>query len=295
MNEAAEADPAGRSLGTVAILGLGLIGGSIARALRAGAAARLVAWDPCRDPLDAASGAGVIEPAPSAGEAAAQADLVVLAGPPASIVTMMATIAPHLRHAAVVTDVASTKARIAAEGERLLGSAFVGGHPMAGTERSGFAASRADLFRDSPWILTPGAATSERAVAAAECLARACGARPVRVALSEHDRWMAGLSHLPHVAAYGVAGCARALVPPAGWGLAAGSLRDVVRVAASDPALWSEILMENREDLLGALDALTSWINDVRSALADGDAARLREALTAARDARLDLARCRTR
>jgi prephenate dehydrogenase len=156
----------------------------------------------------------------------------------------------------VVTDVGSVKGPIGREADRL-GVAFVGGHPMAGNERAGFDAASADLFRDRAWILCPGRAASPRAVAVVRGLARAVGARPVRMRPADHDRTVAFLSHLPQLVAWALADAAREdevarrFLRVAGPGFAG-----MTRLAASPPALWRQILGQNRRETRRAITAL---------------------------------------
>jgi prephenate dehydrogenase len=244
---------------TVAIAGLGLIGGSLAKALtRAGY--RVLGVDaPGR--ARAARRAGAIAASlPSVAAAAREADVLVLAAPPAANLRLLREAARAASGALVITDVSSVKRPIAAAARRLGLARFVGGHPMAGRERSGFAASSADLFRGAPWILAPSAAVAQRLVAR---LARDVGARPVVVPEAAHDRAMAYLSHLPQVVAWALASAARAdRVAGRLLRLAGPGFRDMTRLAASPRSLWREILAQNadevaraRKDLLRALRA----------------------------------------
>jgi prephenate dehydrogenase len=193
----------------IGLLGMGLMGGSVARALRASPASEpsrtwsVAAWTPTGRGLVAALEDGVIDRvAASPEEAIDGADLIVLAGPALDCLAQLDELAgpwrPAMTPDAVVTDVSSTKEAIVLRATAL-GLRFVGGHPMAGSDASGYEASRADLFVDRPWVVVP---TSDAgAVERVEGLARACGARPVRLGAAEHDRAVAGISHLPLVVA----------------------------------------------------------------------------------------------
>lgn len=238
---------------TVLIAGLGLIGGSLARALR-GRGYLVSGVDPRPAALRAARRAGVLDrTARRIEDGLATADMVVLAAPPAANLALLRRVARFGRDGQVVTDVSSVKRHICEEAARL-GLDFVGGHPMAGRERSGFEAAEADLFRGRPWILT--APASSRALRAARALVRAVGARPVVLSPSEHDRVVAFVSHLPQLVAWalwdavrhdGVAG------PRAG--LAGPAYADMTRIAASPPGLWRQILAENGREIERALVA----------------------------------------
>lgn len=233
----------------VAVAGLGLIGGSLARALtRAGY--RVLGVDaPAR--TRAARRAGAIAASvPSVAAAAREADVLVLAAPPAANLRLLREAARAASPALVVTDVSSVKRPIAAAARRLRLARFVGGHPMAGRERSGFAASSADLFRDAPWILTPSAAGPLKVVAR---LAREVGARPVVVTEAAHDRAMAYLSHLPQVVAWALAAAARGdRVTARLLSLAGPGFRDMTRLAASPRRLWREVLEQNASEVARA-------------------------------------------
>lgn len=260
----------------VAILGFGLIGGSVARALGAGAAgAEIVAWSPTgRGPREAVAAGVVDRAATDPAAAVAGADVVLLAGPPLACLDLVDELAGPLRAAlgrALVSDVASTKAAIVARASaRSL--RFVGGHPMAGRETSGFGAAVADLFVDRPWVVVPnGAAPGD--VEAVESLARACRARPVRMSADAHDAAVAAISHLPLLVAAAlveaVAGPPGAPRPdwPMAASLAATGWRDATRLARGDVAMGAGIAVTN------AL-ALARRVRDVRAVL-DGWIAEL--------------------
>ena len=294
----------------IAFLGLGLIGGSIVRALRqsastgpassAGAAfdgAVVSAWSPSGVGPRAARAEGLIdEAAGSAGEAVGGADLVVLCAPPLHVLALLDELAGPLRGSlgdgGVVTDVASTKALIVARAESL-GLPFVGGHPMAGREATGYGASAGDLFRDRPWVVVPGRAAAGE-VARVEALAVACGARPTRLSAAEHDAAVAAVSHLPLALSAAlveaVAGGAGA-EPPADWqiaaGLAASGWRDMTRLARGDAKMGAGIAATNAAELalrLRALrDVIDGWLADLER---DGgpDVERIAARLRAARE-----------
>src|SRR5262249_28607010 len=249
---------------TVAVVGLGLIGGSLARALRA--SGHIVIGHDRPVVLRAASEARAVSAtATSLREAGAGADLGGLAAAPRPNRRLLAEAARAERPGAVLTDVGSVKRGICADARRLGLRRFVGGHPMAGREASGFAASSEDLFRGRRWILTPGGATAPEALRAVRALVRASGARVVGVSAAEHDRGVACLGHVPRVLAWALRASAR------GDGVAARRLavagpafRDMTRLAASPPALWREILEENRAEVRRALAALRRRLREPR-------------------------------
>lgn len=257
----------------IALLGLGLIGGSIARAVRP-YGWPVAAWTPGGGGPRQALAAGVIDDAAtSPADAVVGADLVVLAAPASACLELLDVLAGPARASladeAVVTDVASTKAAVV---ERALahGLRFVGGHPMAGREASGFAAGRADLFRGRPWVVVAPAG-DERAAGRVEMLAAACGARPVWMGAAEHDLAVAAISHAPLVVAAALveamAGGPGEPEPPtwpAAASLAATGWASATRLARGDPAMGAAIAGTNAGPLAARLREvrarLDAWI-----------------------------------
>ena len=294
------ADAAGRLPSRIAFLGFGLIGGSIAAAIRSagGRGSRLVAWTPAGvGPADGVRRGYLDEAAPSAAAALDGAGLVVLAGPPLAIIATLADEATTLRVAAdagaTITDVGSTKRRIidAAAAE---GLPFVGGHPMAGRETTGAASATADLFVDRPWVIVPGGDARPPDVERVEALARATGARPVRLGPDEHDAAVAAISHLPLVVSAAlvesVAGHGRDW--PIARSLAATGWSDMTRLARGDPEMGAGILSTNAPAVVARLravrDALDGWIERMEGDAGDPE---LRDRLETARRALVDEAR----
>jgi prephenate dehydrogenase len=240
---------------TVAVVGLGLVGGSIARGLtRAGW--RVLGVDRA-GPLGAALRARAIARGFRALPAAARdADMVVLAAPPAANRRLLHTLAALDPRPAVVTDVGSVKGPICAEARRRGLRGFVGGHPMAGRERSGFAASSADLFRGRTWVLVHTAAGAGPARLVAR-MARTLGARVKRMDAAGHDRAVAFVSHLPQLVAWALRDAAREdAVAARHLDVAGPGFADMTRLARSPRALWREILRENRAQVAHAVRAL---------------------------------------
>jgi prephenate dehydrogenase len=237
----------------VAIAGLGLIGGSIARGLSAaghevtGLDAPLVARRAKRAGAIAAS-------ASSVSEAAARCDVVFLAAPPRANLRLLRALAKG-GHGAIVTDTGSVKGPICAEALRLGFAPFVGGHPMAGSAAGGFGASDAALFEGRSWVFTPAA--GRRPPRRLIALVRDLGARPVVMAPAEHDRAVAFLSHVPQIVAWALADAARGdAVARRSLRLAGPAYRDMTRIAGSPRALWAQILGQNRGEVRRALAAL---------------------------------------
>ncbi|HEY2745980.1 MAG TPA: prephenate dehydrogenase/arogenate dehydrogenase family protein [Polyangia bacterium] len=272
-----------------ALLGCGMVGGSLMAALRAaGMIERVVGFDRDRGHAEAARAAGLIdEIAGDAATAARGAALVVLAVPVGATAELCAAIAGAVGHAALVTDVGSTKEDVVAAAERALPEAarFCGAHPMAGTEKSGPAAADAALFVGKLAILTPTARTAAAARAACAAMWTAAGARTREMSPADHDRRVAWVSHLPHAAAFALA-TAVGTVADEVAGLSGGGFADTTRIAASDPAMWRDIFLGNRSALLSAIDAFGGELAALRRAVAAGDAAAIEALVARARNGR---------
>jgi prephenate dehydrogenase len=276
----------------VAVLGTGLMGGSLGLAIRQRVPGWTVqAYDPDRAVRERATDLGVAHGvSESPEEAASGADLVVLAPPVDLIPAVCARVAPVLGASAVVTDVGSAKVEVVRAGEGALGDRFVGGHPMAGSERHGVDASDAGLFEGAWWILTPTEATSSRSYSMVTDMIGRVGGKPVAVAPAAHDALVARLSHLPQLTASALvevassAGDREALL-----GLAGAGFRDVTRIAASNPALWVAIVRSNRQAVLEGLERLRDRLGSVAEMIGADRWTELQEFLARSRDARLEL------
>ena len=285
----------------VAFLGLGMVGGSVALALREVGGWTAAAWTPTGAGPALALGSGTIDAAPSSIEdALTDADLVVLAAPPTACLALLDRLAGPARHAlpasAVVTDVASTKALLV-DHAGSLGLRFVGGHPMAGRETSGFPAATVTLFVGRPWVIVPGDPADSAAIERVEELARATGAIPVRMDAAAHDAAVAMISHLPIVAAAALVEAAAGAVGepvPADWpaaaALAASGWRDATRLARGDATMGAGIAITNAAALAVALrayrDRLDTWLALLEASGPEGlpDETAIRARLAAARD-----------
>jgi prephenate dehydrogenase len=238
----------------VAIVGLGLIGGSLARALTArGHEVIGVDEEGARRRARATGAIGRSTATPEA--AAPGADVVVLAAPPRANLALLRRLAPLSRAGLVVTDVGSVKAPIEREARRLGLSRFVGGHPIAGSEGSGFGASSETLFRGHAWVLTPS--PDADALRLVRRLVRAAGARPYLLDAAGHDRTLAFLSHVPQIVSWALLEAAAGdPVARRGLGLAGPGFRDMTRLARSPRPLWRDILGQNKAEVARALRAL---------------------------------------
>jgi prephenate dehydrogenase len=279
---------------SVAVIGTGLVGTSIAlAATRAGSSVR--GWDLDMRVAERAAERSALSIEPSLEACVDGAELVVVSAPIPAIPRLVVdalSAAPE----AVVTDVGSIKAEVhamvgaSAPAEDLL--RFVGGHPMGGSERSGPEHASASIIDGAVWVITSGPDTASWASERLERFVRAVGAHPVRMDPSRHDRLVAVVSHLPQVASTTLMGLAAAeeASEPELLLLAAGGFRDLTRLAASNPTLWSEILLANREAITGSIDRYVERLRELRAMIADGRGAELREAFAAAKAARLSLA-----
>jgi prephenate dehydrogenase len=282
---------AGHRLDTIAIFGVGLIGGSFALGLKAaGAAKRVIGLG--RNPANIAHALqlGVIDEASKDPAVVAGADLVFIATPVGQMGTIMRAIAPHLGPGTVVTDGGSTKRDVAALAYRLLGkraAQFVPGHPIAGAEHSGVSAARADLYQQRKVVLTPLPENSERSIRRVRAAWRLCGARLFRMQPAEHDRVFAAVSHLPHLLSYALVDqVARHPNGKALFEYAAGGFRDFTRIASSHPEMWRDICIANRKALLAELAGYQRELAEMKQLLQKGDAAGLEKIFSRARDAR---------
>lgn len=268
----------------VAIVGAGLIGGSLGLAIKARPnAPAVIGYNRRRETSALAKRLGAIDAAEdTVHEAVAEADLVFVATPVGAILDTFELIAPHLAEGAIVTDVGSTKAEIVREGERILPPSvhFIGGHPMAGSEREGVANASATLFVNAYYLLTPTPQTDTTAFGRLHSLLSELGATVLAIEPEAHDRAVATISHVPHL-------LSTALVNLAGGDaergdtvlrIAAGGFKDMTRVAAGNAQMWADICLTNSEAVLGVMNRLRDELDRLSGAIEAGD----REALTGA-------------
>jgi prephenate dehydrogenase len=274
------------------VVGLGLIGGSVARgARRRSLAARITGVDRDASALGYARREGFIDADATLAAAVADADLVVLATPVGGLTTLAAELAPALSPRAVVTDVGSVKLavvdRISAAIPR-----FVGGHPMAGGERSGAQASSPDLFEGATCFVTPTGETDPAALETVERLWKELGATVVRMDAKTHDEVVAAVSHLPHMAAYALVNTVASAVAGHGNALAyaAGGFRDMTRIAASSPEMWRDICLMNRGPLVDMLGRYVDAAARLRDLIGRGDGPALLDEFARAQAVRERLA-----
>ena len=275
----------------VAILGTGLIGGSLGLALAGDGRYEVVGYDPDPDTRVRSEARGAVARSlGSPDEAVTGADIVVLAGPVSTMGEVMTSIADSVSPGAAVTDVGSAKQEVVRLGRDILGPKFLGGHPMAGSEQRGIDAADGSLFQDASWILTPTADTGSALYSVVAEMAAAAGAKPIAVEPAVHDLLIARLSHVPQLAASAVvhmaasAGDEEALL-----GLAAGGFRDVTRIAASDPDMWVAILRANRKAVQEGLWLLSERLSGIGEMLESERWEELRGFLASASSSRREL------
>ena len=276
----------------LAIIGVGLIGGSVALALReTGAVKEVVGCGRSEANLLKASELGIIDHYTlDIGEAVQGADLVLLAVPLGAMRETFSAMQSNLSPNAVVTDAGSVKGSVVADLEAVYGGIpgfFVPGHPIAGTERSGAAAAFPSLYQNRRVILTPLAETDEVAVERVEWMWRQCGAEITRMSVEHHDEVLAATSHLPHMLAFSlVDSLARMKENDEIFRYAAGGFRDFTRIASSNPAMWRDICLANQESLGHMLTRFADELHELASILSKGDADGLLEIFERAKQAR---------
>ena len=276
----------------LAVIGVGLIGGSLARALRlAGAVGEIVGCGRSEANLQRALELGVIDrftQDPAA--AAAGADMVFLAVPLGAMRPTFAALRGHLAEDAILTDGGSVKGSVVADARAVFGQVpprLVPGHPIAGTEHSGVEASFATLYRQRRVILTPLEDTDPAALSQVEAMWACCGAQVRRMAVAHHDEILAATSHLPHMLAFGLVDTlARLRENDEIFRYAAGGFRDFTRIASSSPVMWRDICMANREALGAMLAKFSVEMADLADTIRAGNDAHLLEIFARAKAAR---------
>lgn len=280
----------------VAVLGTGLIGTSVAMAA-ARVGCRVTGWDLDPDTVARAAALSGLDPRPRLEDAVADADIVVVATPLGAVAP---TVVAALREApgAIVTDAASVKEQIVTDVLATVGidspaaARYVPGHPMGGGERSGPEHASASVLDGIVWVVTPHAGTNGAHADTLGSWIERLGARPVRMTPERHDRLVAMVSHLPQVASTSLMGLAATeeADEPEILLLAAGGFRDLTRLAASQPSLWSEILVANRDQVASSIELFAARLLSLRDAIARGDASSVEGVFDRAKQARLGLA-----
>lgn len=265
------------------IVGVGLLGGSVAKAARSGGLARrIVGVGRAAERLRPALDDGTLDAAVTDLDAGVrEADVILLAAPVLAIEGLLERVWRTAPVGALITDVGSTKRNIVRAAERLTATrplAFVGSHPLAGSEQAGYRVARADLFRGATVVVTPTERTELAALKKTTELWEALGARVTSLDPETHDRTVAAISHLPHLIACAlVDGAGR--VEPTALELAARGFRDTTRIAAGDPDMWTEIFLANRDALTAGIEAFRQALADLQRVIDAGQADALRAEL----------------
>ena len=255
----------------IAVVGLGLIGGSIALAVRERWSSTLITAVDRPSVLAHASSSGAIDRAAQSVAEIGPVDLVILAAPVRQNVDLLPQVLSCLADGATVTDVGGTKRDIVTAAAALpKSSAFVGGHPIGGAERGGFGFARPDLFRGRPWIFTPAASTASANLDRLNEFVRGLGARPSTMDADTHDRVMAYVSHLPQLTASVLMEVVGNAASAEGLRFAGRGLTDSTRLASSPASVWREICAANADDIGPALDALIARLSELRADLQSG-------------------------
>lgn len=276
----------------LAIIGVGLIGGSLARALkRANAVGEVIGCGRNLNNLQQAVELGVIDrydthPA----QAVTEADMIVVAVPLGTIASMFAAIRDNLSAQAIITDVGSAKATVVADARQHLGNylpRFVPGHPIAGTEKSGVAASFAELFEQHRVILTPLPETDPQAMTTVSNMWTQTGAEVIEMSVTHHDEVLAATSHLPHILAYSLVDTLAKMAERTEiFRFAAGGFRDFTRIASSDPQMWHDICLANQQAILQILDSFKTDLAQLITAIQQQDSQYIATVFSRAKSAR---------
>lgn len=257
----------------IAVIGVGLIGGSLALAAKKrGLCQRIVGIGRRESSLRQALELGVIDEFTlNAGEGVKDADLVVLATPLSAFPAHLKAVRSGLKKEAVVTDVGSVKKTVVRQAEAILDTPFVGAHPIAGTEKSGVTAACPDLFTGARCIITPGPTTAPHALERVEKFWKALGSNVIYMDPDDHDRIMAAVSHLPHIAAYALVNSVAdiRLGEVEAISLTGGGFKDFTRIASSHPVMWRDICLENKTYLLEAIERFEGEIKRLKRHIID--------------------------
>lgn len=267
----------------VTILGPGLLGASLAKALRASKACeRIVIWARSPERIEQCTGKQWCDQAvENLADAVSGSSVVIVCTSVASIPSLISDILAHTSEGMIVTDVGSVKGPIctsAVESDQRASGAFIGSHPMAGSEKSGMDHAKADLFEGKPCIITPQEDTPDAVTRGVRRFWETLGMNVYSMSPTEHDRCVAHLSHLPHLVSSSLAHCLNAI--PEEWKKLAGrGLMDTTRIAEGDPRLWEQIMAMNKSHLLDSLSELENSLKLARERLENGSADELREFL----------------
>ncbi len=276
------------------VIGVGLLGASLAKACKErGLVEEINGFGRSRENLEKARSLNIIDHCPAdLADAVNDADLIVLCTPVSTIVPLIENIIPHVKPGVLITDVGSVKGPIVLGTDKIVsdGVFFVGSHPIAGGENSGLEASTADLYQGAKCIVTPTAQTDETALNKISELWQAVGMNVMKLSIEEHDYVFGAVSHLPHVVAYALMNTLGGLKTPDNRDVTAFSgagLKDITRIASSDPVMWRDICISNREHTLDLIDRFQATLGEMRDTIEKADGEELKKEFTAANQYRL--------
>ena len=282
--------------GKMTIIGVGLLGASLAKACKERDLVEEVAgYGRNRENLEKARALNIIDHCPAdLAEAVKDADLIVLCTPVTTIIPLIQNMIARIRPGALITDVGSVKEPIVKEAEKLVpkGVFFVGSHPIAGGENSGLEASTANLYQGAKCIVTPTDKTNNSALEKISALWQAVGMQIINLSAEEHDFVFGAVSHLPHIVVYALMNTLGSLRTQDNREVTAFSgagLKDITRIASSDPVMWRDICLSNRNHSLDLIDRFQNKLDEIRSTIEKGDGQALKEEFIAANKYRLNV------
>ena len=282
--------------GKMTIIGVGLLGASLAKACKErGLVEEVAGYGRNRENLEKARALKIIDHCPAdLAEAVKDADLIVLCTPVTTIIPLIQNMIARIRPGALITDVGSVKEPIVKEAEKLVpkGVFFVGSHPIAGGENSGLEASTANLYQGAKCIVTPTDKTNNSALEKISALWQAVGMQIINLSAEEHDFVFGAVSHLPHIVVYALMNTLGALRTQDDREVTAFSgagLKDITRIASSDPVMWRDICLSNRNHSLDLIDRFQNKLDEIRSTIEKGDGEGLKEEFMAANKYRLNV------
>jgi len=282
--------------GKMTIIGVGLLGASLAKACKErGQVEEVAGYGRNRENLEKARALKIIDHCPAdLAEAVKDADLIVLCTPVTTIIPLIQNMIARIRPGALITDVGSVKEPIVKEAEKLVpkGVFFVGSHPIAGGENSGLEASTANLYQGAKCIVTPTDKTNNSALEKISALWQAVGMQIINLSAEEHDFVFGAVSHLPHIVVYALMNTLGSLRTQDNREVTAFSgagLKDITRIASSDPVMWRDICLSNRNHSLDLIDRFQNKLDEIRSTIEKGDGQALKEEFIAANKYRLNV------
>jgi prephenate dehydrogenase len=284
-----------KNIKNITVIGLGLIGGSLALSLKGIDKDFIVTgYDTISDALNIAKYRNVIDKiATSYPDAVKDADLIIIATPISKIIEVVKSTKDYLKKGAILTDVGSAKENIVNEVNKILPAdvIFIGGHPMAGSENEGILSARPDLFKNAFYILTPTDSTKSEALMILHSLFTKIGSKVIAITPKEHDEVVSLISHLPHVLSTNLVKLINdeQIELKNLFKLCAGGFRDMTRIATSNPKMWVDITMENKEEIIKALDKYITYLLKFKDKLSKDDSEYIRKHYNEAREARVNL------